>query len=83
MTMFTVHIYREMRLTFREIEAKDQDDAARIAHDLSLKAADELDECDGETFAALVNFDGDDDYELSRIIDFEGERLRKAARRSA
>ena len=33
----------------------------------------------GETFAALVSVQGDEEYEHSRIIDFEAERIRRAA----
>jgi hypothetical protein len=81
MTIFTVHIYREMRLTFIGIDAQDPEDAARKAHDLSLEVAHDLNECEGETFAALVDYEDDDTYEHSRMIDFEADHLRKAATR--
>jgi hypothetical protein len=38
-----------------------------------------IDDCDGETLSALVDVVGDEEYEHSRCIDFEAERLRKAA----
>ena len=62
MTLYNVHIYREMRLCFNGIEADNPKQAAQTATGLSLKVADDLDECDGETFAALVDVVGDDHY---------------------
>lgn len=77
--LFDVHLYREMRLNFTDIEAENHEAAATIARDLSLKVADDFDECDGETFYACVDVQGDELYEHSRWIDFDGERLRMAA----
>ena len=37
------------------------------------------DDCDGETFYALVDVQGDEQHEQSRFIDYEPERLRLAA----
>jgi hypothetical protein len=79
MTLYNVHIYREMRLTFERIEAGSHEEAAAKAHDMATPDADEIDDCDGESFSALVDVVGDDQYEQSRFIDFEGERLLKAA----
>jgi hypothetical protein len=79
MTQHIVHIYREMKLTFGGIEAESQEAAAHIARNLATDEADGIDDCDGETLAALVDVIGDDDYHQSRIIDFETERMRKAA----
>jgi hypothetical protein len=79
MTIYTVHTYREMRLVYEAIEADSHEAAAAIARDRVTEDADEIDDCDGETFAALVDVRGDAEYKLSRIIDFEEERLRKAA----
>ena len=79
MTLYNVHIYREMRLFFPGIEAASPEEAAAKARDLDTAAADGIDDCDGETLAALVDVVGDDTYEQSVTIDFEPERLRKAA----
>lgn len=79
MSLYTVHIYREMRLRFDEIKAKTPEAAAAIARERLLHEADHVDDCDGETFAALVDEECDHDYEHSKTIDFEPERQRKAA----
>jgi hypothetical protein len=79
MTTYNVHIYREMRLVFGGIQADTPEAAASIAHDKPTGDADDIDDCEGETFAALVDVQGDDEYEHSRFIDFEVEQQRKAA----
>src|SRR5271165_2005856 len=79
MTHYNVHIYREMRLMFEGIEADSPEAAASIARDKLTSDANLIDDCDGETFAALVDLAGDEDYRHSRGIDFEAERLRKTA----
>ena len=79
MTIYNVHIYRELILRFDRIEAEAPDAAASIARDKPTDEADDIDDCDGETFSALVDVVGDEKYEQSCLIDFEAERLRKAA----
>jgi hypothetical protein len=79
MTRYTAHLYREMRLTYEGIEAETAEAAAAIARGRLTGDADDIDDCDGETFAALVDVVGDDQYGQSVMIDFEAERLRKAA----
>lgn len=79
MTRYIVHLYREMRLTFEGIEAESSEAAAFIARDKLTGDADDIADCDGETLSALVDVAGDAQYEQSRILDFEPERLRKAA----
>ena len=79
MTLYNVHLYREMRLLFERIEAETPEAAAAIARDRLTEDADDIEDCDGDTFAALVDVVGDDQYEHSKIIDFGDERLRKAA----
>src|SRR5271157_6234294 len=81
MTTYNVHIYREMRLMFESIEADSPEAAASIARDKPASDANSIDDCDGETFAALVDLVGDEDYRHSRGIDFEAERQRKTARK--
>jgi hypothetical protein len=78
MTMYNVHIYREMRLNFQGIEADTHAAAAAIAHDKPTSEADEINDCEGESLAALVDVQGDEDYGQSCVIDFEGVRERKA-----
>jgi len=79
MTIYNVHIYREMRLVYDRIEADSHEAAAAIARDKPTGDAVEIDDCEGETLSALVDVAGDEEYEQSRFIDFEEERLRKAA----
>jgi hypothetical protein len=79
MTTYNVHIYREMKLLYGGIEADTHEAAASIARDKPTDQADAIDDCDGETIAALVDVQGDEQYEHTRLIDFEEERLRKAA----
>lgn len=80
MTLYNVHIYREMRLRFDGIEAESPDAAADEARGRPLSEADDFDECDGEDFAALVDVAGDEDFTRSVTVEFEGERSRKAVR---
>jgi hypothetical protein len=79
MTIYNVHIYREMRLLFEGIEADSPEAAAAIARDLHFDDADDWSDCEGESLAALVDEAGDGNYERSVMIDFAQERLRKAA----
>jgi hypothetical protein len=79
MTFYNVHLYREIRLTYESIDADTAHAAAAIALDMSVGAADDIDDCDGESFAALVDVAGDENFGQSVAIDFESERLRKAA----
>jgi len=81
MTLYNVHSYREMRLYFPGIEAGTPEEAAQIATGKLTEEAEYSDDCDGENLAALVDVAGDDQHEQSVMIDFEPERLRKAAPR--
>lgn len=76
---YHVHLYREMRLTFADVEASSHEEAATIARDKPSEEADGIDDCGGESFAALVDVAGDESHEHSRMLGFEEERLRKAA----
>ncbi len=78
MTTYNVHIYREMRLLFEGIEAISHEAAAAIAEHKPTGDADDIDECDGDTFYACVDVQGDEDYEQSRWVNFEPERHRTA-----
>ena len=79
MTTYHVHLYREMRLVFGDIEADTPEMAATIARDKPTNDADAIEDCEGENLAALIDVAGDDEYEQSVIVDFEGERVRIAA----
>jgi hypothetical protein len=79
MTLYNVHIYREMRVFFPGIEAPTSDESARIAADKPTADAEYTEDCDGENLAALVDVVGDHELEHSVTIDFEHERVRKAA----
>ena len=81
MTIYNVHIYREMRLTFDGIEADTPQAAAFLAAEKPTGDADDIEDCDGETSSGLVDVSGDKEYEQSRVIDFEPERHRKAAQK--
>jgi hypothetical protein len=79
MTEYIVHLYREMRLSYTGIEADTPQAAATIANAKPTDAADNIEDCDGETLTALVDLGGDEDYRQSVTVDFEAERQRKAA----
>jgi hypothetical protein len=79
MKTYTVHLYREMRLTFTGITANTPEGAATSACDAASEAAASWEDCEGETFSALVDLDGDAEFEHSRVIDFPEGRLRQAA----
>jgi len=71
MTLYNVHIYREMKLRFDGIDAQSPEAAANIARDGLTEDADDIEPCDGETLAALVDVVGDEDFTRSRFIDFD------------
>jgi hypothetical protein len=79
MTKYNVHINREVRLVFESIEADSHEAAAAVACDKHPAAADDIDDCDGETFSAQVDVAGDEDSSQFVTIDFESERIRKSA----
>ena len=78
MTLYDVHLYREMRLLFEEIEAATPQEAAQIARNRSSQEADVIDECHGDDFRALVEFVEPSPYR-SVMIDFTPDPRRKAA----
>jgi hypothetical protein len=81
MTIYTVHIYRELCLVFGDIEADSHEEAVSIARDKPTGDADDVGECDGETFYACVDVQGDAGYKESRRVLFDEDRLRTAAPR--
>ena len=79
MNEYIVHLYREMRLSYTGIEADTPQSAAEIASGKPTDAADNIEDCDGDNLTALVDLAGDEDYRQSVTVEFETERLRKAA----
>jgi hypothetical protein len=78
--LYNVHLYREMRLYYQDIQAESPQQAAEFCREFTCEmAAGEALDCDGETFGALVDLQGDVDHFQSVMVDFEGERTRKAA----
>lgn len=77
--LYHVHIYRETRVYFPGIDARSPEEAARIAADKLTADAEYSEDCDGENLAALIDVAGDNEFTQSVTIDFEPERLRKAA----
>jgi hypothetical protein len=61
------------------IEAETPEAAAAAVSDKPTDDADNIEDCDGENLAALVDTEGDEDLSRSLTIDFEPERMRKAA----
>lgn len=79
MTKYFVQLYRKMRLSYVDIEADTPQAAAAIASRKTTDDADNVEDCEGEDLAALVDVPGDDTCRQSVTIDFEPERQRKAA----
>ena len=79
MTIYNVHIYREMRLHYPGITADTPEQAARVAADRPTPDAETIEDCDGDNLAALIDVAGDDEFTRSVTLDFEPERLRKIA----
>jgi hypothetical protein len=79
MTIYNVHIYREMRLYFPGIQAESHEAAARIAAEKCTDEADDVEDCQGENLTALVDVQGDGEYLQTQIIDFEPTLLRDHA----
>jgi hypothetical protein len=79
MINYIVHLYREMRLSYTGIEADTPQAAAAIAGGKPTGDADNIEDCDGHDLSAVVDVAGDEDYSQSVTIDFEPERMRKAA----
>ena len=77
---YNVHIYREMRLRFDGITACSPEEAAQKAEKLSLADAAACEECDGRSFGALVDREGDAEHAQSRHIDFDAKWQRRARR---
>lgn len=70
MPKYNVHLYREMRLYYPDIEAETPQAAARLASEKLTRDAATVEDCYGTDLAALVDHDGDEDLENSAVIDF-------------
>ena len=68
---YNVHIYREMRIVFDDIEAATPEKAAEIAGEKHFDDCDEWSDCEGENLYALV----DHAPHEGTVINFEGGRL--------
>ena len=79
MPCYNIHVYREMKLRFDGLEAESPEAAAEYACNHLASEASSIDDCDGLNLAALVDVVGDEEFSQSVTIDFEPERIRKAA----
>lgn len=70
MTKYNVHLYREMRLLFKGVEANSQEEAADIVCNAMTDDADACEDCEGNNIAALVDVVGDEDYKNSVMMNF-------------
>lgn len=71
MPKFNVHLYREMRLYYPDIEAASPEAATKIADDKRPEDAALIEDCDSATLSALVDLQGDAEYLQSRMIDLQ------------
>lgn len=78
MVKFNVHLYREMKLLFPGIEAETPEAAGAIAREKPTDDAEDIEDCNGEDLAALIDVAGDEDYSQSVTIEFETESQRRA-----
>ena len=75
MPTYTVHVYREMRVKFTGIEAESPEEAASAGADLRTDQADDVEDCTGANLSALVDLEGDEDFEHSESVVFESGRM--------
>ena len=78
MPTFNVHIFREMRIPYQDIEADSPQAAAESCRDFPCEMGCDPVDCDGQTFAARVDVQGVGNTP-SHLIYFEPERQRRAA----
>ena len=71
MATYNVHLYREMRLFYPGIAADSAEKAALIATEKQTDEAQRIEDCEGVNIAALVDVQGDTDYEHSVVIDLK------------
>ena len=68
MTTYTVHLYREMHLVFRDIEAQTPEEAARLTANRSTNDAEFCDDCEGLSYSAHVEPEGGDPSDASELV---------------
>jgi len=74
MPTYNVHLYREIRLFFPGIEADTPEQAAKLTAQKLTDEATTIDDCEGESVAALVDLVGDEDFSESVTIDLDLEK---------
>jgi hypothetical protein len=80
MPTYKVHIYREMRIVYQDVQAPTPEAAAESGRDFPSDAGCDPVDCDGQTFAAVVDpLDAHGRHGRSQDILFEEGRLRLAA----
>lgn len=76
MPKFNVHLYREVRFLIRDVEAATMEEAIAKSQDRAVMEqspqgqADLVDDCEGIFHAALVDVEGDEEFENSICFDF-------------
>jgi hypothetical protein len=81
MPTYTVHVYREMRVTFTGLHASSPEEAASVAADLRTYSAEDVQDCEGENLSALVEVERrarprrHADVSDSKTIYFEAGRM--------
>lgn len=78
MTKYDVHIYRELKLFYPDIEADSPEAAAEIASKMDTDHAEDISDADGVNLSALVDVQDAEDYGNSQILDFEPQRMLNA-----
>ena len=68
---YNVHLYREMKLFYPDIEAGSMEEAAGMAQNFLTEEAASVEDCDGENIAALIDLVGDEEYSQTRLIDYK------------
>jgi hypothetical protein len=84
MPKYRVHIYREMRLVFENVEAETPEAAAHIAADRHFDDCDDWSDCEGVTLSALVDLDSAIEESAAQdgvLVDFEDRRLLNTSRK--
>lgn len=72
MPKFRVHLYREIRFVIEDIEADTPLEAVRLAEPMAdMVQADAYDDCEGLFHSALVDEEGDAEYEKSLTFDYK------------
>ena len=75
MTIHNIHIYREMRLVFAGIEADTPQQAAKIAYERTTSEADRVEDCEGDSLAAVVDtLNAAGEIESETPVDFTIQR---------